>query len=712
MSEFFQFPEVVVVEASAGSGKTYTLAKRYVQLALYLAKQKNIPIQSILAITFTNKATWEMKSRILDFLKRISLKILDSSEIEDILLPLDLDEQNASSLGFALMEEVIHQYHYFQVQTIDSFINTLLSGCSFKIGLSSRFKIQRNSRDYLQLALDELLQVAKTDKKTYQLFESFVRQYLFLENRWGWFPKEDLLNVMAALFRPYNTYQKSLIKFPCKEDLFVKKRQIYSLIQGLQPLCPQETNKHFINHLTSFLQAGERIFDVDELKHYWAKEEFPINKGGVVTDQVEQLWESLHKEIHDLCWLESHSMFNSYIGLFEVLLSHFYQLSKRDDILFLEELNRKAAALFDDELVTVEELYFRLAARFKHYLVDEFQDTSLAQWRNLSPMVHEALASDGSLFYVGDKKQAIYAFRGGESRLFDALQSQLSTYVKTQNLDKNYRSFSNIIKFNNEIFDPNNLRAFLERKYEDDREHKREGIYFNEEDFAQFVNTFGHATQSSGKDLFGGVVRVEHLSGRTKGEYTLDAKERLIVLINQVRQRFDLQDIAVLTRGNQEVEEITQWLLMEGIPAQSERNSDIKNNPLIAEVIELLRFLQSPIDNKAFAKFCLGELLPKASGISEDSLQLFLFECARLKSKHKDFYFYREFRQRFPEVWEKLFEPFFRQVGIYPLYELAAGILARFNCECLFPQYQGFLMHLLQLIKTKEEESCDLAVFL
>ena len=90
------------------------------------------------------------------------------------------------------MNDVIRQYHYFQVQTIDSFMNILLSGCSFKIGLSARFKIQRNSREYLQLSLDELLDQANSDKKVHKLFADFVRQYLFLENRSGWFPREDL----------------------------------------------------------------------------------------------------------------------------------------------------------------------------------------------------------------------------------------------------------------------------------------------------------------------------------------------------------------------------------------------------------------------------------------------------------------------------------------------------------------------------------------
>ena len=169
-SSFLKNPQVLVVEASAGSGKTYALAKRYVQLCLYLAATQTVPIQSILAITFTNKATWAMKSRILDFLKRIALKQLKPYEAEDILKPLGLDEKQASSLAFGIMNDVIRQYHYFQVQTIDSFVNILLIGCSFKIGLSARFKIQRNSREYLQLSLDDLLEQAHSDKEVHQYF--------------------------------------------------------------------------------------------------------------------------------------------------------------------------------------------------------------------------------------------------------------------------------------------------------------------------------------------------------------------------------------------------------------------------------------------------------------------------------------------------------------------------------------------------------------
>ena len=119
------------------------------------------------------------------------------------------------------------------------------------------------------------------------------------------------------------------------------------------------------------------------------------------------------------------------------------------------------------------------------------------------------------------------------------------------------------------------------------------------------------------------------MEGRVKQERVDDARQRLIPLIKDLRRRFALKDIAILTRGNEELEEITQWLLQDGIYASSERSSDIKNNPLIGELMSLLSFLYSPVDNNAFAQFCLGELMPKATGIEPQVLRDFLFGCAQ-----------------------------------------------------------------------------------
>jgi len=135
-----------VVEASAGSGKTYALAKRYVQLLLNPSLNKEqIPIRQILAITFTNKAAFEMKSRILEFLKALAFGKFTAQQEAEIITPIGLTSAEASARAFAVMEIIIRHYNFFQVQTIDKFINALLSGCAFKIDLTANFKIKTNA---------------------------------------------------------------------------------------------------------------------------------------------------------------------------------------------------------------------------------------------------------------------------------------------------------------------------------------------------------------------------------------------------------------------------------------------------------------------------------------------------------------------------------------------------------------------------------------
>ncbi|HSV43126.1 MAG TPA: UvrD-helicase domain-containing protein, partial [Candidatus Bathyarchaeia archaeon] len=410
----FQFPEVRVVEASAGSGKTFALAKRYVQLILDpRVARLEMPMRGILAITFMKKASFEMKERILLFLKKIALKTMPSAEAEDILGPIGLDLETASPRAFALMDELIHQYNFFQVQTIDAFINALLSGSAYKIGLSARFKIKHNPFDYLQYGLDRLIERAAHDPNMNALFTRFLDQYLLLENKSGWFPKKDILGLVNALFHQRNSYG---MDFTCREDdadIFSQMGQIVSLMRELKENLPAGTHSGLVKALDAFLARYTSAFDFDRVSKFFQRPEFPVKKGEEVPDAVERLWEKIRAHLRRLAESEAHQLFAPYVALFQELIHEFDAKAAADDILFMEELNRKARLLFDEGGVTVEELYYRLATRFRHYLVDEFQDTSRLQWQNLVMMVEEALSTGGSLFYVGDKKQAIYGFRGG-----------------------------------------------------------------------------------------------------------------------------------------------------------------------------------------------------------------------------------------------------------------------------------------------------------
>ena len=713
MSDFLQFPEICVTEASAGSGKTYALAKRYVQLLLKTAQDNPHSYKNILAITFTNKASVEMKGRVLVFLKKIALNQLSPQEERDFLAPLGMSGDQAAMLGYGLMESLIHHYHFFAIKTIDSFINALLAGCAFKINLSARFKIQRNAADYLEQSLDQWIALSHQNAQVRALLDDFVHQYLFLENRSGWFPKQDLLEVLKTLFNEFNTYQKPFITFPVQSrDVYLAKKQFLDHAAEIHRLADVSLNKGFLTKLGEFIAEHPHSFDLDDLSKYFAYPEFPANKGAVVSHELALVWTKAHKAARDLCLAESYGVFNPYVMIFQQVVRVFSGICVQEDILFLEELNKKASTLMEDG-VSVSELYYRLATRFHHYLIDEFQDTSLSQWQNLSLMVQEALSTGGSLYLVGDKKQAIYSFRGGESRLFDELPKQLANApLRRDYLTKNWRSHRAVVEFNNQLFSPQNMVEFLTRRADHFREKKSvDEIYFNPEDIARFEETFAHANQEIRSDMPHGFVQVRHIEGRKKQDREESIRAYLLETIADVRSRFALKDIAVLTRNNGQVELVTQWLLAEGIHAQSDRTSDIKNHPLIIELMNLLKFLNSPSDHVSFARFLLGEIFPRVSGLSSEQLQAFLFECRQQRLVQTDLQLYQEFRRIYPDCWQQWFEDLFHQVGVYPVYELAVSIYAVFRLEN-FTDAQGFLMHFLELIKRREEFSCDMETFL
>ncbi len=710
-SPFSLLPEVRVVEASAGSGKTYCLARRYVQILLNprLAADQ-ILLRHILAITFTNKAAYAMKGRILEFLKKIALGIMSAEDVREILAPIDLSLADAQPLAVRIMDELIRRYNFFQVQTIDSFINALLSGCAFKIGLSAGFKIKRNYIEYLEHSFDRLIERASEEKKTAQLLRRFLHQYLFLENKTGWFPKKDMLDLLTALYSQSNAYGRDFKPLGLEGDeLMTRKKKIMGLKRELLVALPVGTHKKFAEGLADFLNPYREGFDFDRVSDYFGREEVPVTKNVEVSQDVKRLWEKIRTGLHDLSQLEAYSLFDPYIEVFNDISHDFHFQAAKDDVLFLPELNRRARALFDEGRVSVEELYYRLATRFHHYLLDEFQDTSRLQWQNLELMIEESLSTGGTFFYVGDKKQAIYSFRGGEVKLFDEVKDRFAAFnVQTETLDVNYRSEKAIVDFNNRVFSPENLRRFI---YELQAE-KSEAAPLSPADIQEVENIFHAAQQKVRPGYDGGLVHIEYVDSKDTKEGRDDVRTRLLALVKSLKERFAYRQITILTRSNPEIEEVTSWLMAEGIFVESERTLNIKENPLVLELINFLKFLDSPIDNLSFAKFLGGDIFHKASGLSKDEVNEFLFSQRPRLTDKKDLYLYRAFRERYPQVWETFFADFFKNVGLFPLYELSASVLRRLEVYVNFPDEHGFFSRYLELVKEKEEEFSDLNSFL
>lgn len=706
------FPHIHIVEASAGSGKTYCLARRYLQLIINPhLRPDEIPINNILAITFTNKASLEMKERILEFLKRAALdRFVKDREKESILSGLGVTNEAARKKAHLVMDHLIRNYNFFQVQTIDSFINAILSGCAFKVGLSSNFKVRTDYPDYLAYTLDKLIDRAASQPGIREIMNSFLRQYLYIENRAGWFPKKDMLEIITQLFRMSNKYGLGFSPSPVSsEEVIIKKKLILKLLHELNLKLPTGTYALFAQKLPVFLENNPESFDIESLSKYLEDpEEFPIKKNGVVPDEVFALWKDIHQNIKELCEIEAVSIYNSYIQIFNLVSRDLKDLASKEDVLFLESMNKEAGELFVDRSVSPPELYYRLATRLRHFLIDEFQDTSILQWKNLRPMVEEALSTGGSLFYVGDKKQAIYRFRGGEVTLMDLVKKDFPGFKAIEgSLNRNFRSFKEIVEFNNEVFSPDNLRRFL-AQFENEA---KSAFSLAPIDQDEIVGVFQASRQSCGQEYGFGYIKIESIDAPGRSEKEALIRDKLLRLIDNLSKRYNPGEMALLTRENSEVKLLSEWLLEKGIPVESEKTLNIRENSLIKELVSFLRFLNSPIDDLAFASFILGDIFAVSSGIKRKELEEFLFTVRDKKNDQRG-YLYREFRGCFPQAWEGLIEEFFKNVGFVPLYELTVSMIEKFSVLTNFSEYQGFFMRLLELIKKYEEEEPGISGFL
>ncbi len=723
-------PRVFVTEASAGGGKTYALARHYLKLLLSAEARHEDP-SKILAITFTNKASREMKERILELLKKLALdQFSDPKERDNLLERLGLDKAAAPARCTELTDLILSNYSHFQVKTIDSFINMILLGCAFRFGLSASFKIKDDRREYLTYSLDQCIDLANHNSEVKARFKRFLDQYIYLENKTSWFPKSDILTIMGALFSDINIYGGAFREFDLKgKNIVEEKGKLLVEARMILAQCDEEVvDKTFIRMLKQFVDNNPKTFDFGDItgSKTLMKEELPVKKNKIelLTPKLAASWRQLRAKENELARLEALSLFNCYIDIFTLVYAAMTELTSKEDVLFLEELNNRAGTLINENGVTVPERYYYIATRLSHFLIDEFQDTSLLQWVNLKQMVQESLSTAGTLFYVGDIKQAIFRFRGGDVTLFNKIKSEFKKPdVLEDPLTENRRSQKEIVEFNNGIFGKDNLTRFLS-----ELPHPQNGLrQLTDKNVAKILEVFAGSYQDyeKVKEKEFGYVKVELISemqeeepteGEEEGEEEpVDVvKSRLLGLIAELTKdnRLSLRDITVLCRGNRDVEKVSGWLVEGQIAVESDKTLNIKNNLCITEIIAFLKFLNSPIDNLSFVTFMLGDIFSKASGIPKEELNEFVFDINRKASRKETIYIYTELKKKYRKAWDTCIEPFFRNVGFISHYELVADIYGRLEVFKNFSEQQGFFMHLLQLIKDSEEECPGLGDFL
>jgi len=654
-------PVLSILRASAGSGKTYQLSLRYIKLLLF---HKDLNINNILAITFTNKAANEMRSRILEFLKKISLDF----EAEDIFKNLGVkDKFFIKKRASQILDYIINNYSEFHVKTIDSFVNSLIVASSLHLKIAPYTQIMQDSQQYLEYIVDRILEEIPFNPSLSRLIDTFLNYYMSVEEKTSWRPKIDILKIIQELH--------------FKENIHFKEFKI-NQSESLERLREDIQNKM---RDVAFIDRKIKEVILKDLKN----REFLEKVLNVFNKYQSQISPDLKKSIAKFTEVYSSERFKAYIMLFRECQKLLDAFKRSRKIIFLEELNKQAWQLFRKGEEFLPEIYYRFATVFYHYLIDEFQDTSHLQWDNIFPLIEEALSCGGSLFYVGDRKQAIYRFRGGEVELFEKVKKIFKdrVYIEEDILNINRRSAQVIVELNNRAFSSENIRNFL----------KDLRVPIKGEDIDKILHVFKDSSQKCFRKEKG-YIYLEIIDNTTKEDYWEKLTQYLYQLFEDFKKRVNYNDIGILTRSNDEAIKISDLLIERNVPVESEKTLSLKENSLIREIIDFLKFLVYPRSDLCFLGFVCGQIFCKATNLEASEILKWTWN-----HKHSG-PLYLKFKQTWPQIYKEFLEPFLEEVQIVPCYELINLIFKKYRVLSNFSYNEAFFMRLLEIVYIQQEQ--------
>ncbi len=664
--------EVIKIEASAGTGKTYRLARRYIDL---LMRYFPDGLGSILAITFTNKAAGEMKRRILSWLKETAL----GGRVEWVEGEISPEEEREiRQRALEAVEYILRNYTEFRVGTIDSFVRKIALAGAYEIGLPPRFDIAQHPEPYFERALDEMLDTHE------ELFRKFAVNYARHEMGTSWFLKRVILNEIKLMHEYRNTYT---IPLTVREGNFEEAvREIKDIFQEFWETIDESQLK---GNLGKGLSKFSKSRSVKQMKQAlkgaaFAKKsaEDLFKKGAQVSEETKRLWINFREKLEDFVVLLLNLKQRNIFHLIEPVSETLENIKKENNLIFLEELNRIVYDKVKEENLEFPQIYINLSARIFHFLFDEFQDTNRMEWENLKPMIEDVFAcGKGSLFVVGDIKQSIYRFRGASPELFAQLHEEIPKWVplKEERLKYNWRSREVVLEFVKKAFDPENLENYL-----------TDGITRDDLKIYEQVRETHEIPPGLREKRRGGYVevrkvKVESESGNER------VGEELKEVMRDVLERYHPGDVVVLVRKRDQAATVARWLSEEGVPVVSQSSLNLKEDPTVEAVVSLMRFLDSPIDDLSFANFVLSRLFQTVSG---DRFP----EVLKLLEGEQNSPLYKEFQRNFPELWERYFNHLFtRAVGFLPPYDLAVKIMETFSLKA-----DLFLNQLLEVLWKRE----------
>lgn len=615
-----------VYRAAAGSGKTFTLVKEYLRLALGARELDGF--KHILAITFTNKAAGEMKNRVLQALAEFSGRTEGTrftTMAELLQNELNLSAEELRDRSQQVLTAMLHRYQQVSIGTIDSFVARLARQFARELLLDQQFEIILDQEQLLNQSVNRLLARLGEDPLITELLVGFAQEQT--EEDKSWDISRKLLEYAKLLLRDQMREVLPLLR-ELEPLAFKEERARLKEVKILLIAPIQQKAQSILDRLAALeispadLAGGEKSGLYIQFKRL-ADGDLELKKG--ITGAIEKnVWSGgkASKPTKALLAAEAdwlletskallalHEVAQQRVALIDAILDKQYAMAT------LALLQREYEAWMEEnQAAPLNSLYFRIADlladthtpfiyerlgnRYRHFLIDEFQDTSVLQWQNMLPLVENGLSADYDSLLVGDAKQSIYRWRSGEAAQFVQMplphggggrSAVLEDAYRPETLKYNYRSHKAVIDFNNSYFEwisaatPGALQDF-----------------------------YVELAQLGGKP--GGLVQVELLPGTgSADERRTERLAHITALVQELTvQKVPFGEMAVLVRSNKLGSAVAIALLEAGFPVISSDSLLLSQQPSIRLVMGMLQWLLDDSD-RVNAQACL-QVLQQLSG--------------------------------------------------------------------------------------------------
>lgn len=615
------YKTLTVYKASAGSGKTFRLAVEYIKLLIQNPKA----YEGILAVTFTNKATEEMKMRILSQLYGLWKKLPDSKAyLNEISGCLQMSEEAIAQRAETALHLLLHNYHFFRVQTIDTFFQAVLRNLAKELQLNANLKVGLNTAEVVGMAVDEIIDSLSEDKALMNIVMGYVEERLSEDKSWNVIGlikkfggnifneiyKQHRKKMDEAFANPsfFDDYKKKL--YAIKKETEKKYREYgLSAVKRIEDagLAIPSFNygnsgpvKYFyklaLGELKDDKLLTKRLVDGMTDSKSWVKKKIP--EEATVRELVEGYLIPLVNEIEktrsaDVCLYNTAVKTLNHINEVRLLRKIEETAHSLNDTAQRFMLNDTQSLLHEiTEEGDTSFIFEKIGSRLEHVMIDEFQDTSTIQWANFKPLLHECMSQGFSNLIVGDVKQSIYRFRNGDWRLLNDIDKEFSAEeLEFPPINTNWRSDANIVHFNNSFF-----KTIAAIEVDHIKEYSEEKALDVEKAYADVEQKIPSGREDTG------LVHIEMLP---KEDLDDEMKRRTLqTIIDLMEQGAEQKDIAILVRKGREINALAQYIEQETngeIKIISAEAFTLKASAAVRIIVNAMIVMAHPQDNIALA---------------------------------------------------------------------------------------------------------------